>query len=201
MSHEEILRLQLKWINHLQTLQNKPVLIKGLPPGEDTPADVLPMKSMTFHGHKWNFYKDTWAQLKEPYFTRSILQCEIVFDPDTLIWEHMKEEYEKLTETLNLLKIPYMLTYSGGKGCHLHIFFDMHTSIPEELFDRAKKVDYDITEAVRIYLFRYIVGQAKIDLVKLKIDLPKITFQVQSMGSQIRDFGICSISSGNLKYN
>lgn len=176
---------QKVWLPILEmaNITGKPILIKckegAAPKGQDI--------NSLYRLYQWNYWKDVIGETKEPYFTRSILHNEIVFDPDTPVWEDMKQEYDKLIETLDRLKIPYILTYTGGKGCHLHIFFK--TNVPDKIFDQAKKAEYDIYEAIREYLFYYIVGQAKIDLKKLKIDLPKITFQVTSLGSQIRDFG------------
>ncbi len=84
MSIEETTNRQYIWLQKLQEIvPNKPILIKGIegatPTGENVNSRL----------YRWNYWKDVFAELSAPYFTRSILQCEIVFDPDTPIWEDL----------------------------------------------------------------------------------------------------------------
>lgn len=183
--NQQILSLQRKWLDKLQEHSKKPILIKAL---EGKVPNEL--KSSNACGlYCWSYYKDVFQMMEAPYFTRSILVNEIVLDPDTQIWSDIKNEMDKILVTLNNLKIPYLLAYSGGKGCHLHIFFDMNINIPPDLFLKAKEVKFDIYKAFRQHVFEYVMKESNANIDLLKIDKPKINWQIFSMGSQVRDFG------------
>lgn len=185
MDSKEILECQKIWLDKLQEQSGKPILIKAIEgklPRElfGTNAEML---------YRWSYYKDVWGLIRSPIFTRGILPNEVVFDPDTPIWEDIKIGFDKIVITCIRLNIPYMLAYSGGKGCHLHIFFNTAVNIPEDIFNKAKENKYDLYKAFRQYVFEYIVKESGISIELLKIDKPKINWQIFTMGSQIRDFG------------
>jgi predicted transcriptional regulator len=69
------------------------------------------------------------------------------------------------------------------------VFFDMSMSLPDSLFDKARDAHFDLYKAFRQYIFEYIITQSGASVEKLKIDKPKINWQIFSMGSQVRDFG------------
>lgn len=188
MTPIEIIREQRINLDMLQAIvPNKPIEMKILPPlgkGETYPEGV------DRDCYNWRDYKMRWNLVTVPIFTRSILPCEIVLDPDTNTWADMKTEFDKLMVKLDALNIPYHLAYSGGKGCHIHIVFNV--SISEDIIQKAKSEDFDINKCVRMYLFQYLVEQSKIDTKKIVIDMPKISFCQNSTGgrgSQIRAFG------------
>lgn len=185
MDTKDIIACQKTWLDKLQEQSSKPILIKaveGKLPRELIGTNVEGL-------YRWSYYKDVWGRVSAPIFTRGILPNEIVFDPDTPIWEDLKNGFDKLIETCTRLDIPYTLAYSGGKGCHLHIFFSRAVSIPEDIFNKAKENKYDLYKAFRQYIFEYIVKESGISIELLKIDKPKINWQIFTMGSQIRDFG------------
>lgn len=183
--NKEILHLQKIWLDKLQEQSKKPILIKAL---EGKVPNEL--KNSNASGlYCWSYYKDVFQMLQAPYFTRSILVNEIVLDPDTQIWDDLKQELDKIISTLKKLNIPYMLAHSGGKGCHVHIFFDMHIDIPNDLFAKAKEANFDIYKAFRQHIFEYVMQESNANIDLLKIDKPKINWQIFSMGSQVRDFG------------
>ncbi len=184
MNHQ-ILSLQKTWLDKLQEHSKKPILVKALEgkiPNELRNSNASGL-------YCWSYYKDVFPMMQTPYFTRSILVNEVVLDPDTPIWDDLKREMDKITTTLTAQKIPFMLAYSGGKGCHLHLFFDMNVNIPKELFDKCRDTNFDLYKAFRQHVFEYImkISNANVDL--LKIDKPKINWQILNMGSQVRDFG------------
>jgi P4 family phage/plasmid primase-like protien len=183
--NQDILQQQKVWLDKLQEHSKKPILIKAL---EGKVPNEL--KNSNASGlYCWSYYKDVFHMLQAPYFTRSILVNEIVFDPDTQIWDDLKQELDKIISTLQKLEIPYLLAHSGGKGCHVHIFFDMHIDIPNDLFVKAKESNFDVYKAFRQHIFEYVMNESNANIDLLKIDKPKINWQIFSMGSQVRDFG------------
>lgn len=186
MNNQEILECQKNWLDKLQVHSPKPILIKALE--GKIPIELKGTNAEALY--RWSYYKDVWGLIRTPYFTRSILANEIVLDPDTPHWDNLKQEYGKIILTLKKLSIPFILAYSGGKGCHLHIFFKVDgKSIPDELFDKADENKYDLYRAFRQYVFEYVIKESDASIKLLDIDKPKINWQIFSMGSQVRDFG------------
>lgn len=186
MENDGIINCQKVWLDKLAVFSKKPLLVKAIE--GKLPKELLGTNAEGLY--RWSYYKDVWLLVRTPIFTRGILPNEIVFDPDTQIWDDLKREFEKIVSTCKRLNIPYLLAYSGGKGCHLHIFFDhFSVTIPEELFEKAKENKYDIFRAFRQYIFEYVVRESGANLELLKIDKPKVNWQIFSMGSQVRDFG------------
>ena len=185
MENKEILNNQFKWLNMLQANSKKPILIKALE--GKTPNEL---KNSNAAGlYQWSYFKDVFHMIQVPYFTRSILVNEMVLDPDTQTWDDLKKEMDKIIITGKKLSIPYLLAYSGGKGCHFHVFFDTNINIPEELLNKAKENNFDVYKAIRLHVFNYIIKESGANINLLKIDKPKINWQISTMGSQVRDFG------------
>ncbi|MGB3908247.1 MAG: hypothetical protein WBL02_07435 [Methanomethylovorans sp.] len=187
----EVLNLQKKHLNILQKVPpGKPLLIKAIegstPEGQD--PDL----------YGWRDFTNIWHKVLEygkPIYTRGILRNEIVFDPDVNDWETMKEQVGKLTSYLDLQGIPYELAYSGGKACHLHIFFDTF-DLDTEDFKEAKVYDVDLWKCARETIVNELLKLSGADHKKMGLDWGKIRFDISKdsngknrMGSQIREYG------------
>ncbi len=199
MSIDEIIDRQRQWLEELQKIiPNRPLLVKvyeGKIPQElyNTPVVDLFLWSdfkMVWNRVKNPIFTDLFCMLKRPIYTRAILPNEVVFDPDSDDWKIMKTEMDKLVSALRRLNIHFLLAHSGGKGCHVHVIFDMKgLGIEAPLFDKAKKAGFDLFRAVRQYVFNFLVNQSQLDSKKAMIDLPKINWDIHKEGSMVRDFG------------
>jgi hypothetical protein len=181
MNKFDVLKLQRQRLDRLQALTRKPLLIKvkegSTPEGEDS------------RQYQWLHYKDVWADVKEPIYTRGILENEIVFDPDVRDYSVMRKEMEKLKHYCDRQNIPYELAYSGGKGCHMHIFFDA-LNVGAEVFDKAKELDVDLYKCVREGLAEDLLTRAGANPDRMGLDWGKIRFRtLGSMGSMVREYG------------
>jgi len=89
---------------------------------------------------------------KNPYFDeRTLFKNELVIDldSDTLLW--IRKENEKIISFLRSQNIPYLLFHTGGRGFHIHIFFE-----PAHVDKRS--------------LVEWIVSEAGVDTEKVKVD-------------------------------
>ncbi len=181
----EVVKLQRQHLDALQKIPPaKPITIKvregSWPKGEK------------FELYGWLDYKTIWTDVVEngePIYTRSILRNEIVFDPDVKDWDTMRKELEKLKVYLDRQEIPSELAYSGGKACHLHIFFDSF-DIDKSDFEDAKKYDVDLWKCTREALAEELLKNADVDSLKMGLDWGKIRFRTKgSQGSQVREYG------------
>lgn len=180
MSNEEIIRQQRVWLDQLQELSKKPILIKAIEGKKPEGAD--------FDGYNWVFYKDEFPKLKAPIYTRSILPNELCLDPDVKNWDVLYSEMYKIQNFCTVQGIPLQLAYSGGNGIHGHIFFDSF-KIDDENFTNAKKFDIDLYKIVRNVLVDMILKGADTTKQLLSLDLKKINFSNKRKGSMIREYG------------
>ncbi|CAD6493642.1 MAG: hypothetical protein DIAAKJNI_00529 [Candidatus Argoarchaeum ethanivorans] len=158
--------------------KKKPILIKPregkTPDGEDSVC------------YQWNHFKDAWRVVDQPVYTRSILDYEIVVDPDTENWQDMRQETGKLVSYCKKNGIPCYMAYSGGKGIHTHIFLEERKPT-----DRIKSsnLDVDIAKETCKAVFNEIVKASGYDVKRAKTDMRKINFNRHNKGSQIRMVG------------
>lgn len=93
-------------------------------------------------------------EVKFPVNHRTVLHNEIVFDLDFWHWKDVKRYGNKVVETLSDENIPFLLTYTGGKGIHIHVFY--------EILDIPELENFTFQE-IRMKLFYYILGEAEIE--------------------------------------
>ena len=144
---------------------------------------------VSHHEHDtWHFWP---CEHKEPYWTRSILTNEVVFDLDMSDWHQIKNAYEKLQTTLDALGFPYLLAFTGGKSCHLHVFLDSSVDgvWSQAEVDQIKERDVDIWFWIRECFVDLILERADLKSQTIKLDWGKIRWAITSKGSMIRDFG------------
>lgn len=178
----DILARQKAWLDKLQEISPKPILIKakeGKIQNGDNPSLYL-----------WIHYKDVWGDLKEPIYTRGILQNEILLDPDTKEWNHLVIGMNQIKAFCAKEGIPLYLAYSGGNGVHGDIFFDTKSlMIDEDNFNNAKKYDIDLFKTARKVLTDIVFAESGANRLSLAIDSKKINFSKDRMGSQVREYG------------
>jgi hypothetical protein len=91
--------------------------------------------------YRWLPYACVWDKIKEPIYTRGILQNEILIDPDTSDWNVMTDGIEKLTNYCKENNIPSIMGFSGGKGIHVSIFLG-DVKFDKELIDSIESDRY-----------------------------------------------------------
>jgi len=183
---KDILAQQRKRLNDLQDINRRF--------GKETPLLIKAKEGETPEGqdirlYHWLYFKDIWSLLKKPIYTRGILKCEIVFDPDTPDYEAMRKGMQKLKDYLDLKGIPYELAYSGGKAVHLHIFIDTCDINPSDL-EEAREKGIDLWKCTRETITKELLKNAGVDSEKIGLDWKKIRFTTTgSLGSMIREYG------------
>jgi len=179
---KEIVRKQHDWLKMLQgEYRNTPILIKAkegaVEDGDD--PDL----------YRWLPFYDIWHKIRNPIYTRGILPNEIFIDPDIENWQTMRSGIVKLLEYCEEAKIPITeCAYSGGKGIHVSIFiapFSLHPELEQKI--RATGIDY--MQIIRETLFKDIFKDAGISPESIGVDLKKIHFSKDRMGSMVRCFG------------
>jgi len=124
-----------------------------------------------------------------PYFTRQILPNELVYDFDRE-WSDNAFNCQKLINTLKHNNIPHSLAYSGGKGLHVDVFFDMNSlTIDPDVISKANEELVDINKNVRVAIWNKLLEWAKIDRTAANLDFGKVNFNSNKKGSMLRDFG------------
>ena len=140
MRLEKMEEEQKEYINELKQYSIKPFfVVHHRPTGEMKPWET-----------EFNFPLD--------YY--SILSREIVFDIDSEVWNDCKEAAMSICGSLDNLKIPYNLYLSGGKGIHIHVFFNIPNIDEKFLKDVGdSEISY---KNIRFYFFNYILDKAEI---------------------------------------
>ncbi|MCX9012352.1 MAG: hypothetical protein OIN66_14700 [Candidatus Methanoperedens sp.] len=125
---DSIVAGQRDWLMKLQELTNKPILIQ---------------RHMSNVWHPW---QDDIPS--NPYLTRNVLQCELCLDPDIThegpYWNLMKEGMDQIIAFLKGAGIPYIMAYTGGKGLHLHVFFNTQIPLPDDVINGIKTYQLDV---------------------------------------------------------
>jgi len=182
-NNTSILVAQKRWLDILQDiLPNHPILIKVLEGG-------IPNPRKDDHDlYDWMPYSQVWEKVKQPIYTRGILPCEILIDPDVPDWNKMRTGMNKLASYCSNNGIPYILGFSGGKGVHMSIIFgDIRTT--EEFYGEIERYEVDAYKIIRSALLNTIADRAGVNLEDIGLDRKKINFRITKRGSQIRTFG------------
>ncbi len=173
---DSVVASQRNWLQKLQNLMGKPILVQR------------------HVSNFWHFWYDDIPN--NPFHTRTVLACELCFDPDVKNWEAMKQGMDKIINFMDLEKIPYILAYSGGKGCHGHVFIDHNMPFPYDVNRGLKSYNIDAGREVRVFLANWIFRNAGVRTQDLELDFKKISWDKDGKGSMIRILG----SQRQIKY-
>ena len=176
----DIIAQQKKYLDKLQAISKRPVLIK-MKEGA-TPEGADPDE------YRWVPYMERWQKVITPIYTRTILANEICFDPDVKEWHVLKEELQKVYEYCKANSIPIQYAYTGGNGIHGHLFLNGF-ELNQDDIKKAEKFDIDLPKIIRDTILNLIMKGAGASRQRLKIDSGKVTFDKGSKGSMIREFG------------
>lgn len=133
-------KTQINWLQLLQEFSIIPVKVSKEVKGKPT---------------KWNQLN----QATFPVDHRTILHNEIVFDLDFKNWTKVVQYGNKLIAGLINMEIPYILAFTGGKGLHVHVFYEIPDILP-----RSEEHSWSISpKKLRIWLFKYILDNAGIE--------------------------------------
>ena len=119
---------QLKYLKYLSRLFNSEMMVSFNVDGH--PGKWLPLKWID--NNKCN-----------PVDYRTVLKNEIIIDIDIKVWDVVLDVEQHITKMLENEKIPFISAYSGGKGIHIHIFFDDHYLFKVVNFIEVKSFLYD----------------------------------------------------------
>lgn len=177
MNNRQVIDQQLVYIARLQALQpNKPVLVQRPLNG-----------NLELVGKKWLDWHSVFTT--EPLLTCSVLSNEIAIDPDLKDWGLLRIEINKLLEYLNRVKIPHLLSWTGGNGVHVEIFFKSDIQIPHDIGNKIKEYGVDVGIIVRTFLTNWLLNHAEVKPETIALDWGKIKWSGQRKGSMIRIFG------------
>ncbi len=157
-------------------------------PGNGTKLDLSLAKM-------WQEWHSVWST--QPLLTCSLLTNEVAFDPDLRDWPVLRKEVNKLCSFMDSEKIPYLLSWSGGKGVHIETFFDKDTIVPDDIGEGINEYQIDVGRVVRVLITNWILDNADVDADVIKLDWSKIKWTTKSKGSMIRIFGCKRESGGN----
>ncbi len=192
-SDKEIVLLQKKRLEQLQSFSPTNILVKAREGGIPEGTEYADNKLYWWVPWEWLLNVKGEPVITNPLYTRGILLNELVFDPDTKNWSVLYQEMSKLINWFIKNHVPHELGYSGGDGCHAHVWFDYNILIQslevKAIFDEAKKLDIDLYKVVRNALINVIFIQSGANRDALQIDSKKINFRVHLAGSQIREYG------------
>jgi len=87
-----------------------------------------------------------------PYQFRRCMDNELFFDIDEKFWDLVKIYTKPLIKYLKKKKIPFIIAGSGGKGCHINIWF--------QALDYQKMYGF---RQVREALWNYILDEMEVD--------------------------------------
>ncbi len=180
-NYNAVINAQRDWLEILHSVRPKTqILIKAIEGETPEKADN--------DLYMWLPYAYIWDKIKEPIYTRGILQNEILIDPDTLNWNVMKAGIGKLCTFCKENNIPFIMGFSGGKGIHISILYG-NIDLEGSFSDEIEKTDIDVHKTVRKALVTKLAEKAGVDLDSIQMDWGKINFNADSKGSQVRTFG------------
>ncbi|NLT36706.1 MAG: hypothetical protein GXX95_00900 [Methanomassiliicoccus sp.] len=158
---------------------------------------IMVQRAPDFKDGRWLFCDDIGRGF---IHARTILPNELVFDFDTEDWLIVKEEGDKLLKFMDGQDIPYLLTYTGGKGIHVHVFFDINAlGLPPELLpgrEGRSKTGVDTFNELRVWLYKNIVKAANVDGKRAKLDATRYKWGADKSGQLIRELGCVRIDGG-----
>jgi hypothetical protein len=176
----DIIKQQRKYLDKLQAISKRPILIK-MKEGA-TPEGADPDE------YRWVPYMERWLKVVSPIYTRTILPNEVCFDPDVKDWPVLKEEMQKIFDFCKATSIPVLFAYTGGSGIHGHLFMTA-VELDTESIKKAEQYDIDLPKIIRDTVMNIIIRGAGANRQRLKIDSGKVTFDKGGKGSMIREFG------------
>jgi len=142
--------------------------------------DILVTKNVLKNNLFVPSYRVALADSEQVIDHRTISSNEIVFDLDfknyMLVYKHAK----LITTTLDERKIPYYIFSTGGKGLHIHIFFNKLEITNDEikkLFHEAIQYNFTWTH-LRQFIFNLVCEESGInrEYVGKYIDTQKVNF-------------------------
>ncbi|MBU7030588.1 MAG: hypothetical protein HXS48_26885 [Theionarchaea archaeon] len=166
---DEIGTNQGRWLHTLQSMSKRPLRV-----------------SKNFNGKpsKWVSLED--AELPVDY--RTILHNEIVIDIDSERWKEVRMFTEIITDTLNKMNVPYITAYTGGRGVHIHVFFDLS----EDQKNQCNRIDV-MPKDLRVWLFHYILKNAGVSPTLIgpgnPFDTSCVNWSDEGKGHLVRIFG------------
>jgi len=107
---------------------------------------------------KWWWYDEP---RKEPIDYYSVLLNELIFEIDIKEWKLCKKFALKIIDVLEAMEVPYYACPSGGKGIHIHIYFDCK-NFSEKLMEKASRLGFE-SKHIRYWLWHKILDEAKFD--------------------------------------
>jgi hypothetical protein len=134
------------------------------------------------------------ADKYEIHDERNVAVNEVVFDFD---WGSYKANYDKAKEVVNVLNnrgIPSLVCATGGKGIHIHIFFNkinFKTEEGKKAFKNALRYNFSFKH-IRLWLWNTILDEAGIEekFRSKQVDPKVIKFNYyQGTTHLIRDIG------------
>lgn len=133
------------------------------------------------------------SQAPTPIDYRTVLSNEIVVDIDAKKWATCKEFGEVTLHYLKEHDIPYILGDSGGKGIHIHVWFEANVSdefLPTLM--KAKEKGFNMRQ-LRVRLWKYILKNAGFKLAHMGkgniLDDALVNWDDTSKGHTVRMFG------------
>ena len=169
MKQDSITASQHGWLQLLQSVSKRPLRV-----------------SRNFEGKpsKWVSIED--AEFPVDY--RTVLHNEVVFDIDSTKWKEVRLFTEIVTDTLNRMNVPYITAYTGGRGIHLHVFFDLS----EEQKKQCVKIDV-MPKDLRMYLFQRVLQEAGVSPKLIgpgkAFDTACVNWSDEGKGHLVRIFG------------
>lgn len=182
-----IARRQREFAAAVQAAQpRRPLLVQVLSPEDQTRVDWVPMTAAP-PGELW---------------TRTIALNEVVFDFDSSDWARVRFEADRVCAVLDQIGAPYLLSMTGGKGVHIHVWLDAQSvRMDNAVLDRAERVDVCPFSVLRETFANGVLDAADVPRAARwskdggVIDWLKVHWSSKRMGSMIREFG-CAGSRG-----
>jgi len=126
------------------------------------------------------------AELPVDY--RTVLHNEVVFDIDATQWKKVRLYAEIVIDALNKINIPYIAAYTGGRGVHVHVFFELS----EDQKRQCTEIDV-MPKDLRVWLFHYVLQEAGVSSKLIgpgnPFDTACVNWSDEGKGHLIRIFG------------
>jgi hypothetical protein len=123
----------------------------------------------------------------EPFDYRTVLSNEIVFDIDNG-WTKVSRIGKDIVSILRRRAIPHYIALTGGRGIHIHVFFDIAYGTAEEMVTLAG-IDF---RHLRMFIFNDICRDAGIprELIGkgLTVDTATVDWTEKGKGHLVREF-------------
>lgn len=193
-SNEDKINAQFEYLKTLQgDYQKETILVKAregeIPEDKKTNGKSPKEYVKLYNWTPWNNAEPYVREHGIPMYTRGTLLNEIFIDPDNPDWQQMSIDMNKILNQCRIDNIPvWECAYSGGKGIHVSIIVDSF-NVDDELKEQMKEYDIDFFKVLRFSLFEEIFRRAGVNYKDAMIDLKKVRFRMDRMGSQVRIYG------------